>query len=72
MDRQNRQNLTAQHMLNEELVTLRPRFVRQARGPSHDAISRVVMRAGLSSKRAIEQGLSAASGSVMVPSDIRN
>ena len=39
--------MTAQHMLNEELVTLLPRFV-DKRGPSHDEISRVVMRAGLS------------------------
>ena len=34
-------------MLNEELITLLPRFVDQ-RGPSHDEISRMVSRAGLS------------------------
>ena len=34
-------------MLNEELITLLPRFVDQ-RGPSHDEISRMVARAGLS------------------------
>ena len=34
-------------MLNEELLTLLPRFV-DKRGPSHDEISRIVMRAGLS------------------------
>ena len=34
-------------MLNEELITLLPRFVDQ-RGPSHDEITRMVSRAGLS------------------------
>lgn len=34
-------------MLNEELATLLPRFV-ENRGPSHDEISRMVARAGLS------------------------
>ena len=38
-------------MLNEELITLLPRFVDQ-RGPSHDEISRMVQRAGLSSAEA--------------------